>query len=1363
MLRDEQTNVQLDENALANDLSDLHRSRLLTQQNAILEKIAAGSPLTVILTDLTRMVEEQTEGFASVLILDSERGCLNVAAAENIPFELQQICQDLPIGPTVGSCGRAAFLAEPVFSSDVELDENWVEFRQLMRDIRLRACWSVPIFAKGSNDSTVLGTFAIYFPNPVLPEANTFDWLKTAAHLASIAIGADRMSKSLSESESRFRLVMDNAAAGIYIHDELGYVVDANRKACENLGYTREELLGMAPVQFDPRCTLADLETMSERLISGGGEWTFESIHYRKDGTSFPVEVRMRQYQLQDRKGTVCLVSDITERNRLRDQRNELLRLLWDTQELTKLGSFEWEVESDELNWSNELYRIFGVNPMTPVTMATFANAIHEEDRPQVLKVMRGAIEHCSAFEMQKRIVRPSGEIRILETRGRVIANGEGKAVRVVGACHDVTDRNRANEELNYTASLLQQVVSGSTDLIFLKDLEGRYLFCNASVARFVQRPEAEIIGARADTIFTLSESTVMKRQDAEVIRTGESKTYENELSCDGSLRTISTTKSPFRGRNGEIIGVFGISRDITERKRSETELRHWNSGLRLLAGAAARFLASRLDDTRTRLLSEIAGHLHCSAYLSLDFVDGALHLREWFGLSEPNATSFKKVGLGQFPIGLAAQRGELLHVDYTKLCQAVEMEHLRERGIRSIVVVPLVFEGQLFGTVAFCSTHKDAFDHWELEFIKLVGLLATAARRREHSEAELVDSERRFRELVNAIPELVWISDATGKVIDGNPLARQVVGEFEPEIWLNAIHIDCRKIAGEKWKQAAINKSSYQQELRVFNQISRRYEWFLAQAIPSLDHNGTITAWYGTAINIDEIKQTESALRSSEAQLKAIFDTSNAGIIEADTSGKILRVNETLCRMFQRTQDELLKQNFVELLYPEQAPHDLSQFERLIKGHIRDYRIDQNYFRGSGTEMHVHISLAVARQENDRPVAIAAVIVDVSAIKRLEEHVRQSQKMEAIGRLAGGVAHDFNNILTVILSTSELLLMRTRTDPKLMPDISAIHDSAVRAAGLTKQLLAFSRKQLLKPTVLNPNEMIRKTDQLLRRAIGDEIVLKLELDDNVPPIVTDPSQFQQVLLNLAINARDAMPRGGTLRIRTRTSSGWKTNNESASNIQDQVEIIFEDDGLGIPGEILPRIFEPFFSTKDIGKGTGLGLAVVHGIVEQSGGQVRAVSVQGQGTQIQILLPASLAVSAEVSESQTRGTLPQGSGTILIVDDEEGICRVAASILEKCGYEVHTANNPLQAIELVAQKSLRIDMLLTDIAMPKMRGNELAENLQRLIPELKVAFMSGFTDQSEMPEMFEGRFLAKPFSPAGLSTLVHAMMGASRV
>jgi signal transduction histidine kinase len=375
--------------------------------------------------------------------------------------------------------------------------------------------------------------------------------------------------------------------------------------------------------------------------------------------------------------------------------------------------------------------------------------------------------------------------------------------------------------------------------------------------------------------------------------------------------------------------------------------------------------------------------------------------------------------------------------------------------------------------------------------------------------------------------------------------------------------------------------------------------------------------------------------------------------------------------------------------------------------------------------------------------VLIRGSIIDITERRQLEEQLRQSQKMEAVGRLAGGVAHDFNNLLTVITLSSHMLLESMKKGEPQAEQVKDIADAADRATALTRQLLTFGRKDVQAPRVLDVNAAVREAESMLRRLIGEDILLIVELDPEAWPVTIDPGHLSQVLMNLSVNARDAMPRGGTLVIRT-------------VNVEQQVCLSVSDTGVGMPPEVVARVFEPFFTSKSVGKGTGLGLAVVHGIVEQSAGRIDVESELGRGTTFSVYLPASDLVQpwrGDAAPLQARN----GHESILLVEDEGKLRQLAARALRARGFKVLLAADGAEALRILDSYRHPLDLLVTDVVMPNMDGRELADRLRARMPNLKVLFLSGYMDDALLRRgVFEANetLLQKPFTPHTLAQRV---------
>jgi len=446
----------------------------------------------------------------------------------------------------------------------------------------------------------------------------------------------------------------------------------------------------------------------------------------------------------------------------------------------------------------------------------------------------------------------------------------------------------------------------------------------------------------------------------------------------------------------------------------------------------------------------------------------------------------------------------------------------------------------------------------------------------------------------------------------------------------------------------------------------------------------------------------------------------------------------------------------FVRVLHPEDR-------ERVVREMTRDrpepYMVEYRIIRPDGAVVWVRDESFVIRDDDGNPLYGQGYLLDITAQKeaeaegrRLEEALRQAQKMEAIGRLAGGIAHDFNNLLTAIVGYVELARITAHdASPELRMSLDQIGRAADRAADLTRQLLAFGRKQMLEPRVLDLNEVVSSVEEMFRRTIGEHISLKVELAEELRRVRADRGQIEQVLANLAVNARDAMPEGGELVIRTENVdiddfTGRRFELPSGS----YAALTIADTGVGMDDTTLARIFEPFFTTKEQGKGTGLGLATVYGIVRQSGGGISVQSWPGEGAVFKILLPGT--AEAEIRpRTLSQRDFPVGVETVLVVEDDPAVRQLVSSALDRQGYEVLVAPAPAEALEWYGDGAKRIDLLVTDVVMPGMGGRELAERLAYVHPTMRVLYTTGYTDDPLLTEgRMYGALLEKPFSPGDL-------------
>lgn len=514
-------------------------------------------------------------------------------------------------------------------------------------------------------------------------------------------------------------------------------------------------------------------------------------------------------------------------------------------------------------------------------------------------------------------------------------------------------------------------------------------------------------------------------------------------------------------------------------------------------------------------------------------------------------------------------------------------------------------------------------------------------------------------------------------------------------------------------------------------------------------------------AAEIERRAHTQEQLADAKRRVEAVIESSPLAIISLDIDGLVTSWNRAAEEMFGWKAEEVIGKPLPTV--PEEESDDfkrmiarLGRGERIVARNVRRRRKD-------GTILDARLWVAPLYGPDGAIRGNIGVLTDITSQRRMEQQFFQSQKMEAIGRLAGGVAHDFNNVITVIAGYGQMLLEGAKDDPMLREAAEEVLNSADRAAGLARQLLAFSRRQAIQPRVFNLNELVLNLQKLLGRVIGEDIELKTTLRPDTAPVLADPGQMEQVLMNLAVNARDAMPEGGKLMIETRNVTLDESYTAAHAGVKPGAYVLLSvsDTGMGMTEDVKAHLFEPFFTTKERGRGTGLGLSTVYGIVKQHGGDIWVYSEPGHGTTFKIYLPraAEGAVEAEAAPEQAAPARP-GTETILVAEDEEAVRKLLRDVLEQRGYSVLEAPSGQDALA-IAESGRHIDLLLTDVVMPRMGGRELARRFALLFPDTPILFLSGYTDEmvGEREMLGSGAdFMSKPFSPEDLARRVRDLL-----
>jgi len=528
-------------------------------------------------------------------------------------------------------------------------------------------------------------------------------------------------------------------------------------------------------------------------------------------------------------------------------------------------------------------------------------------------------------------------------------------------------------------------------------------------------------------------------------------------------------------------------------------------------------------------------------------------------------------------------------------------------------------------------------------------------------------------------------------------------------------------------------------------------------------DDRGRPGAYQAIGQDISESKRAEEELQASEARFRSVVATASDCIINCDSQGNMVFVNNITEKVFGYSPDELLGKSLT-LIMPERFREVHQQgVERIASGgeaKVIGKTVELVGLRKGGIEFPIELSLS--KWESDDGVYFTGMIRDISERKDLEEQIRQAQKMDSVGRLAGGVAHDFNNLLTIITGYADLTIDSLDSRDPTVSNINEIQGAAEKAAALTQQLLAFSRKQKLQPKILDLNKIIDELLKMLQRMIGEDIEIQTKPEEELWHVKIDASQMEQVIINLSINARDAMPAGGRLTIGTQNmvldEDLIATHGEVPAG--NYVMITVADTGEGMSDEVQAEIFDPFFTTKAEGRGTGLGLATVYGIVVQSGGHIDVQTELGQGSTFRIFMPKTEEDVDEIASKHDAMDMPRGTETILVVEDEDGVRSLVCTVLKEQGYRIMEAHNGAEALMICRELEKPVDLVITDVVMPTMGGDVLIKSVREIWPGIKVLYMSGYTagklSDTSIPESGDP-FLQKPF---GLAELLFSVRGA---
>jgi PAS domain S-box-containing protein len=716
--------------------------------------------------------------------------------------------------------------------------------------------------------------------------------------------------------------------------------------------------------------------------------------------------------------------------------------------------------------------------------------------------------------------------------------------------------------------------------------------------------------------------------------------------------------------------------------------------------------------------------------------------------------------------------RPDLILSDYT-LPRFDGMTALSLARERAPSIPFLIVTGSVNEETAVGCMKAGATDYLLKSNLARIGPAIEAALERERAHAEkiqaesaLAASERRFRSLVQNSSDLVTIVAPDGTILYASDSAERIVG-YSPSFLVGTSLLgyleqsDVGPVRG--LLQNGNGKPSVAGPIEFSLRRADGSPVWLEAVGTNLLNDATIRGIVLNARDVSERKRADRALRESEERYRDLFDNASDLVCMAAPDGALLYVNKAWQEGTGYSEDEIGQLELLDIVHPDSRPRYNAVVERVLQGERLDH-VELILVPKIGAPITVEGNLSCTFKDG-QPSVVRGIYRDITERKRVEEQLRRAERMQAAGKLAGGVAHEVNNMMTGVIGFSEFLLRSfDPTDPR-RGDVEEVIRAGTRAADVTRQLLAFTRQQFLRPQVVQINTVVSEMEKMLRRSLGEDKQLDLRLSPEAGQVRADRGQLEQVLINLVLNARDAVTAHGRVTVET-ASAGWDS---AYASRHDGVEIplgryvllAVSDTGCGMEPEVQARIFEPFFTTKPIGQGTGLGLSTVYGIVKQSGGFVWVYSEPGEGSVFKVYLPEAKA--GRVAEAPPEPAMPPrgGSETILVIEDEEIVRSLAARGLRDHGYTVIETRNGVEAFEYIQEHPGTVDLLLSDVVMPEMGGRELAQKLMSLDPELPILFMSGYTGEDVVQRGLldpGAPFQQKPFTPAALASKLRTML-----
>ncbi|MDX9752979.1 MAG: PAS domain S-box protein [bacterium] len=1114
--------------------------------------------------------------------------------------------------------------------------------------------------------------------------------------------------------EMRYQTLFKDALNPIWIVDQEGRYLDANPAALDFLECTREELLTKCVWDFTPPHLVSQ---QKQEHFPFQRPRTIETAYWVKGGIK-TLLLNIVPWEMKGQKVLCGIGQDITEHKRAEETlRQEHARLQFFI-EGGRAGTWEWNCQTGETVFNHTWAKILGytLEELAPFTYQTWERLVHPDDVSRANALLAECVQGLQPdYECEFRMKHKEGHWIWILDRGRLLQwDSEGRPLKLFGTHTNITERKQTEESIRTREQFLQTILQTTVDGFFVLNGEGIVTEINLAFSEMLGYPKQDLIGQFIGDLDADESPADTAARMRRIMQNG-SELFEVRMHRkDGSIlhAEVSTTYLDLVG--GQFVC---FCRDLTQRKKAEETLRE-----------------------REHFLHTI---LH-------SMMDGFFVLDKTGHVKEANPAYCQMLGYAAAEmVGLGI--GDLDAVE-SPAETAARVTHIRETGAERFETWHRRKDGQAI-PVEISTTFLD----------KTSGEMICFCRdltQKKEDEARLAT----MAEMLDTAPSSITVHDTSGQFLYAN-LKTFALHGYKPQEFM-AINLHDLDVP----ESASLLEKRFQQ-IMVHGEASFEVAHYRKDGSTIPLHVQTkLIDWYGQPAilsiggDITERKEAEEALRHSRDMMRYVIEHVRSAVAVHDREMRYIYVSQRYMQEYKVPDADIIGKGHYDV-FPDLPQKWRDVHQRALAGEVCSAE-DDVYLRDDGSEEWTRWECR-PWYESDGSIGGVIVYTEIITDKiraeqekdKLRRDLAQAQKMESVGRLAGGVAHDFNNMLNVILGYSDLLLLETTLKPSLHQPLEEIRKAAQRSADLTRQLLAFARKQTVSPKVLNLNETIEVTLKMLRRLIGEDIDLHWSPSPTIEPVRIDPTQIDQILTNLAVNARDAIGTTmGRITIETRLMDIDEMFCVSHPHfvVGRYMMLAVSDTGCGMNEETKAHLFEPFFTTKGVGKGTGLGLATVYGIVKQNHGFVQVYSEPGHGTSIQIYFPI-LQAELRPEDGKKEAVVERGQETILLVEDEPAILALGETMLKRLGYRVLAAATPGEAMRLAEEYAGEIHLLITDVVMPEKNGRDLARAILDLYPQMKCLFMSGYTANviAHHGVLDAGvQFIQKPFSMQALGKKV---------